>query len=49
MIATSMPGVDAETATQARGAPEVAWGDRFIYYDPRRDNLPTRRGVRAER
>lgn len=36
MIATSLPGVDPETATQASGAPEVAWGDRFIYYDPER-------------
>jgi Family of unknown function (DUF6194) len=25
MIAISLPGVDAETATQASGAPEVAW------------------------
>jgi hypothetical protein len=36
VIATSLPGVDAETATQASGAPEVAWGDRCIYYHPER-------------
>jgi hypothetical protein len=36
MITTSLPGVDAETATGGSGAPEVAWGDRFIYDDPER-------------
>ncbi|WP_345433175.1 DUF6194 family protein [Actinoallomurus vinaceus] len=29
-----LPGVAAETASEATGAPEIAWGDTFFYYDP---------------
>jgi hypothetical protein len=38
---TDLPGVVAETATEASGAPEVAWGDSFFYYDP--DDSPNGR------
>jgi hypothetical protein len=31
---TGLPGVVAVTADEAGGAPEVAWGDSFFYYDP---------------
>ena len=31
---TDLPGVVAVTASQANGAPEVAWGDSFFFYDP---------------
>jgi hypothetical protein len=31
---TSLPGVVAVTATAGSGAPEVAWGDTFFFYDP---------------
>ncbi len=34
---SGLPGVVAETACQATGAPEVAWGDSFFVYDPDRD------------
>ena len=37
----ALPGVVAETADAASGAPEIAWGDTFVYYDP--DNEPARR------
>ncbi|BCL13128.1 DUF6194 family protein [Micromonospora sagamiensis] len=39
---TSLPGVDLLTASAANGAPEMAWGDHFFYYDPDRD-LPADR------
>lgn len=29
-----LPGVVAVTASEASGAPEVAWGDSFFSYDP---------------
>jgi hypothetical protein len=29
-----LPGVVAVTATEEGGAPEVAWGDSFFFYDP---------------
>ena len=29
-----LPGVTVVTASEAGGAPEVAWGDSFFYYDP---------------
>jgi len=32
-LAAGLPGVRVETATESTGAPEVAWGDSFIYYD----------------
>jgi hypothetical protein len=31
---TALPGVAAMTATKKSGAPEVAWGDSFFYYEP---------------
>lgn len=30
----SLPGVVAVTASEAGGAPEIAWGDTFFFYDP---------------
>jgi hypothetical protein len=33
-FAGALPGVTVVTASEATGAPEVAWGDSFIYYDP---------------
>jgi hypothetical protein len=35
---TGLPGVVAVTASEANGAPEVAWGDSFFYYDPDGDS-----------
>ncbi len=32
-FAAALPGVTVETASEASGAPQVAWGDSFIYYD----------------
>ncbi|MGH8929979.1 MAG: DUF6194 family protein [Egibacteraceae bacterium] len=37
-----MAGVVAVTADEASGAPEVAWGDTFFFYDPDGD-VPTNR------
>jgi hypothetical protein len=31
---TGLPGAVAVTASEASGAPEVAWGDSFFSYDP---------------
>jgi hypothetical protein len=39
---SELPGVVAETATEDSGAPEAAWGDTFIFYDPD-DGAPTYR------
>ena len=36
-----LPGVAAVTATEADGAPEVAWGDSFFFYDP--EDVPAER------
>jgi hypothetical protein len=33
-ILSELPGVVVVTASQANGAPEVAWGDSFFYYEP---------------
>ena len=33
-FAAGLPGVDVLTASEGNGAPEVAWGDSFFYYDP---------------
>jgi hypothetical protein len=38
-----LPGVVAVTASRANGAPEVAWGDSFFFYDPESDIPPERR------
>ena len=35
-----LAGVDLLTASKTTGAPEIAWGDSFFYYDPDRD-IPT--------
>lgn len=42
-FAAGLPGVEVMTAGEADGAPEVAWGDSFIFYDPDRDIPPDRR------
>ena len=39
---TGLPGVVAVTASEATGAPEVAWGDSFFTYDPDGDAPVTR-------
>ncbi len=31
-----LPGVEALTVTADSGAPEIAWGDSFFFYDPDR-------------
>jgi hypothetical protein len=31
---SNLPGVVVFTASEADGAPEVAWGDSFFFYDP---------------
>jgi hypothetical protein len=33
-FATGLPGVAADTASEQAGAPEVAGGDTFFFYDP---------------
>lgn len=33
----SLPGVEVLTASEATGAPEVAWGDSFFYDNPDQD------------
>jgi len=38
-ITTAFDGVDAATASQETGAPEVAWGDTFFFYNP--DHSPS--------
>lgn len=38
-----LPGVDVLIASKAGGAPEVAWGDSFFFYDPEREIPPDRR------
>ena len=35
---TDLPGVVAVVAGEAGGAPEVAWGESFFFYDP--DDVP---------
>lgn len=42
-FAAGLPGVEVMTASEADGAPEVAWGYSFIFYDPDRDIPPDRR------
>jgi|tagenome__1003787_1003787.scaffolds.fasta_scaffold20930590_1 hypothetical protein len=41
-FAGRLPGVDVLVAGEANGAPQIAWGDAFFFYDPRRD-LPADR------
>jgi hypothetical protein len=38
-----LSGVVIETASEGTGAPEIAWGDSFVYYDPDGDTPPARR------
>lgn len=38
-----LPGVSAIKAGADNGAPEVAWGDTFFFYDPPGDAPPDRR------
>jgi hypothetical protein len=33
-LVAGFPGVTVVTASEAIGAPEMAWGDSFFYYDP---------------
>ena len=33
-LMSTLPGVAVVTATQESGAPEIAWGDTFVFYDP---------------
>jgi hypothetical protein len=45
-LLTSLPDVAILTASEANGAPEVAWGDSFFFYEPsgegsRRDPFAT--------
>lgn len=42
-FASGLPGVVVETASEASGAPEMAWGDSFIYYDSDETVPPDRR------
>jgi len=42
-VASSYDGVDIQVASQADGAPEIAWGDTFFIYDPERTFEGTRR------
>lgn len=42
-FAAGLPGVEVLTASEATGAPEVAWGDSFFYYDPDQDIPADRR------
>jgi hypothetical protein len=42
IVASSFAGVDVLVASEANGAPEVAWGDTFFFYDPDND-LPADR------
>lgn len=42
-FAAGLPGVDVMTGSEANGAPEVAWGDSFFFYDPDGDTPADRR------
>jgi hypothetical protein len=33
-VISALPHVTGQTASEATGAPEVAWGDTFFYYEP---------------
>jgi hypothetical protein len=41
-ITDTFAGVDVLVASRENGAPEVAWGDTFFYYDPDRNRVPER-------
>lgn len=40
---TALEGVDLVVASEDNGAPEVAWGDSFFFYDPAGDTPADRR------
>lgn len=40
---TGLPGTVTVTASEDTGAPEVAWGDTFFFYDPHGDQPTDRR------
>jgi hypothetical protein len=42
-ITQTLEGVDVLVASKESGAPEIAWGDTFFFYDPGRDMPPDRR------
>lgn len=35
-IQSTLPGVDLMVASAEHGAPDLAWGDTFFFYDPGR-------------
>ena len=39
-VTGTLPGVIVETADEASGAPEIAWGDTFIYAGPTKRRMP---------
>ena len=43
LFIAGLPGVVAVKASEAGGAPEVAWGDSFFFYDPEGDVPAERR------
>jgi hypothetical protein len=40
---SDLPGVAVMRAGEADGAPEIAWGDTFVFYDPNADLPPDRK------
>lgn len=42
-IVGTLPGVELLIASKEGGAPEVAWGDHFYFYDPDRILEPTKK------
>ncbi|GAB1695126.1 DUF6194 family protein [Krasilnikovia sp. M28-CT-15] len=42
-LITALPGVVAVHASAETGAPEMAWGDSFFFYDPQDDSPADRR------
>jgi hypothetical protein len=42
-LVTGLAGVVSVVASEANGAPEVAWGDSFFFYDPDGDTPANRR------
>lgn len=42
-ITDTFDGIDVDVASRESGAPEVAWGDSFFFYDPDRTLPPDRR------
>ena len=42
-ILETLPGVERQIASKEDGAPEIAWGDHFYFYDPDRVLEPTKK------